>query len=89
MDMEAIREWKLVWRMQRNQWVAREKGGKRRQIALGTDNEEHEVQESLTHTRSLPQGAGGRRDRWHPAGGIINRHKLLWKTRLGNWVRFF
>ena len=38
--MEAIGEWKLVWRKQRNQWVAREKGGKRRQIALKTDNEE-------------------------------------------------
>ena len=40
LDMEAIGERKLVWRKQRNQWVAREKGGKRRQIALKTDNEE-------------------------------------------------
>ena len=39
--MEATGEWKLVWRKQRNQWVAREKGGKRRQISLGTADEEH------------------------------------------------
>ena len=32
--------WKLVFRAERKTWVAREKGGKRRQIALGTDNEE-------------------------------------------------
>ena len=38
--MEDIKNWKLVWRKQRNKWVAREKGGKRRQIALKTDNEE-------------------------------------------------
>ena len=48
-----------------------------------------QVQEGRTHARSLHQGAGGRHDRWHPAGGIINRHKLLWRVRLGNWVRFF
>jgi len=39
--MEDIKNWKLVWRKQRNKWVAREQGGKRRQISLGTTDEEH------------------------------------------------